>query len=278
MALCKPAIASATAALMRSITGSDTAEAGGGSWSPARLFAAGEFGYALDPSDFTTMFQDAAGSVSVTAVTQPVGRLLDVSGNGNHFTQTTDTRRPTWQQDGSGYYYLDGNGLGQCMERATVTVPAGVRKATAWFAIRRDADTKTWAFHSLAGTSGGLGAYLQTGTLNNMTPKMSGGEVYSNNAALSEVNIFCVQYDNTTTTFGSNIKIRKNGVAAPLTNVAANTVTDFVTALHRIMAEGSTSNSLNGGLYGVVLRFAESTADELALGERWLSERCGVPV
>lgn len=43
------------------------------------LFSAGEQGVWYDPSDFSTMFQDAAGTVPVTAVGQPVGLILDKS-------------------------------------------------------------------------------------------------------------------------------------------------------------------------------------------------------
>lgn len=63
-------------------------------YSPAGLFAAGEQGAWYDPSDMITMFQDAAGTTPVTAVEQPVGRILDKSGRGNHATQTTSTSRP----------------------------------------------------------------------------------------------------------------------------------------------------------------------------------------
>lgn len=48
-------------------------------FSPASLFAAGEQGVWYDPSDFSTMFQDSAGTIPVTAVEQPVGLLLDKS-------------------------------------------------------------------------------------------------------------------------------------------------------------------------------------------------------
>lgn len=50
-----------------------------GQFSPALLFAAGEVGAWYDPSDFSTMFQDRAGTTPVTAVEQPVGLLLDKS-------------------------------------------------------------------------------------------------------------------------------------------------------------------------------------------------------
>ncbi len=45
----------------------------------AALFANGEQGAWYDPSDFSTMFQDSAGTTPVTAVEQPVGLILDKS-------------------------------------------------------------------------------------------------------------------------------------------------------------------------------------------------------
>ena len=53
-------------------------------FTPGWLFTTGVNGAWYDPSDFSTMFQDAAGTVPVTAVGQPVGLILDKSGRGNH--------------------------------------------------------------------------------------------------------------------------------------------------------------------------------------------------
>jgi len=69
----------------------------GGGFSPASLFAGGEEGAWFDPSDLSTLFQDAAGTTPVTASGQPVGLMLDKSGNDNHTTQATATRRLTYQ-------------------------------------------------------------------------------------------------------------------------------------------------------------------------------------
>lgn len=66
----------------------------GGIFSPSQLFASGEQGTWYDPSDFSSMYQDSAGTTPVTAVEQPVGKILDKSGNGNHATQSTTTSRP----------------------------------------------------------------------------------------------------------------------------------------------------------------------------------------
>ena len=69
---------------------------GGGSASPASLFAASEPGVWYDPSDLTTLYQDNLGATPVTAAGQTVGRILDKSGRGNHATQATSTQRPTY--------------------------------------------------------------------------------------------------------------------------------------------------------------------------------------
>ena len=66
------------------------------------LFASSEQGFLPNPNDFTTLFQDSAGTVPVTAANQPVGKILDQSGRGNHVTQATAGYRP----------YLRGTPLG----------------------------------------------------------------------------------------------------------------------------------------------------------------------
>lgn len=43
------------------------------------LFSFGEQGFAYDPNDLTTLYQDAAGTIPVTAAGQPVGLMLDKS-------------------------------------------------------------------------------------------------------------------------------------------------------------------------------------------------------
>lgn len=58
------------------------------------LFSNGEQGVWYDPSDFSTLFQDVAGTIPVTAVGQPVGKILDKSGRGNHAYQSTSASRP----------------------------------------------------------------------------------------------------------------------------------------------------------------------------------------
>jgi len=48
-------------------------------FTPASIFTPGVNGFWHDPSDYSTLFQDAAGTTPVTAVEQPVGLMLDKS-------------------------------------------------------------------------------------------------------------------------------------------------------------------------------------------------------
>ena len=88
-------------------------------FTPASLFADGMVGVWYGPSDLSTLFQDSAGTTPVTTAGQPVGLMLDKSGNGNHATQATAAARPTYQT-GPARATLD-----KVDDRLSVTVPAG---------------------------------------------------------------------------------------------------------------------------------------------------------
>ena len=62
------------------------------------LFANNEQGFFYDPNDLSTLFQDSAGTIPVTAAGQSVGLMLDKSGRNNHAYQTTSASRPIFEQ------------------------------------------------------------------------------------------------------------------------------------------------------------------------------------
>ena len=103
-----------------SVTGSRRA------WSPADLTALAAW---YDPSDLSTMFQDAAGTTPVTEAGQPVGLILDKSGNGHHASQATSTARPLFQIDGSGKHYLAFDGVDDYLSTAAIDL-TGTDKVT----------------------------------------------------------------------------------------------------------------------------------------------------
>jgi len=83
------------------------------------LFAGGTEGAWYDPSDLTTLFQVSDGTTPVTTAGQPVGLMLDKSGNGNHATQATAAARPTYQTS------PDRITVDKVDDRLSVTVPTG---------------------------------------------------------------------------------------------------------------------------------------------------------
>ncbi len=96
----------------------------GGGFSPLGLFAASEPGGWYDPSDLSTMFQDDAATVPVTAAGQSVAVIKDKSGRGNHAAQTTAASRPLYQVDAGGRGHLVFDGVDDFLLTPTVT-PGG---------------------------------------------------------------------------------------------------------------------------------------------------------
>lgn len=89
----------------------------------SQLFANNEQGFAFDFNDLSTMYQDSAGTIPVTGVGQPVGKVLDKSGRGNHATQSTSSKRPILQQNATtGAYYLVFDGVDDYL--VTASFPA----------------------------------------------------------------------------------------------------------------------------------------------------------
>jgi len=83
-------------------------------WTAIQLFLANEQGAWYDPSDLSTLFQDAVGTIPVTADGDPVGLMLDKSGNGNHSSQSVSGRRSVYRTNGV-LHWLEPNGVDNTM-------------------------------------------------------------------------------------------------------------------------------------------------------------------
>jgi hypothetical protein len=87
-------------------------------WLPSELFKNGEQGALYLPKP-TNLFQDAARTIPVTANGDPMGGITDLSGNGNHATQTVSARRPVYRS------LPDRLMLDKVDDAIVVNVPAG---------------------------------------------------------------------------------------------------------------------------------------------------------
>ena len=96
------------------------------------LFWNNEQGFAYDPNDLSTMFQDAAGTIPVTAAGQPVGLIKDKSGRNNHAYQATSAARPILRKNATtGAYYLELDGADDYLQVDGVSLPSPLSTAFA---------------------------------------------------------------------------------------------------------------------------------------------------
>ena len=131
---------------------------GGSQFSPLSLFAASEPGCWFDPSDLSTLFQDAAGTTPVTAAGQSVGLMLDKSGRGNHATQSTSLSRPTYQVDSNGRGHLLFDGSDDFL--VTPTITPGTDKAQVFAGVRKLSDATQAVVAGLSTNVGNPGVFM----------------------------------------------------------------------------------------------------------------------
>lgn len=121
-------------------------------WHPGWLFRNGAQGAWFDPSDLATLFEDSTGTIPATADGDPVGRLLDKSGNGRHLVQDINAARPILRHSGGGTW-LEFDGVD---DRMAFTEMPNTGTATAILGLWRTTGTST---ASILGT--GAAGYLR---------------------------------------------------------------------------------------------------------------------
>ena len=250
----------------------------GSVFSPVSLFAAGEQGYWLDPSDFSTMFQDTAGATPVTAVGQSVRRWLDKSGRGNHFTQSSTSNAPILQQDAGGRYFLLFDGTDDWLQSGTIT--PGTDKVQVFAGVRKLSDVAagTVVESSIIAT-GNQGAFFLRSpqALSSATHSfLSGGSIYSTTISPTS---FPAPITNVLTGLGDisgdSAILRVNGTQA------ASSATDqgtgnYLAYPHYIGRRAGTSLPFNGRIYQLITRFGPNlTAAQIQQVEAFVNSRTG---
>jgi len=97
-------------------------------FTPQHLFIDSEKGFWADPSDTSTLFQDSVGTIPVVDG-DPIGLVVDKSGNNYHLTQTVSASRPELLNGGIVFDRVD--------DALTLTVPAGGITGTLFLATTR---------------------------------------------------------------------------------------------------------------------------------------------
>jgi len=248
-----------------------------------KLFANGEQGFWYDPNDLSTMYQDAAGIVPVTAAGQPVGLIRDKSGRNNHAFQTNSASRPILRQNAvTGANYLEFDGSDDFLQTNNidftgtdeVSLFAGVRKlsdaATAVVAeLGSDTITVNGTFGLFAPASGGATKFqfLSRGSLGtNYAQALN--PIY--NAPISAV----LRGVGTIATQKSEIYV--NAVVAgksPTGLIGSGSYGNYPLYIGR---RGGTALPFNGHIYGLIGIGKLTSDNETAAIEKEFAKRTGV--
>jgi hypothetical protein len=252
-------------------------------YSVLSLFKASEQGVWYDPSDLSTLYQDAAGTIRVTGVEQPVGRMLDKSGRGNHATQPTAINRPVLRQDGNGRYYLAFNGTDAWMQTGSINFTA-TNKMTVVAGVRIMANSRGILVHNTSSlpTPGTAGQFaleapgFNTSKYIATTPAVTGNYDASSAAFTAPHSAVLLSfYDLAAVDAANAVIMRTNrtnepgfGAGAPLGGVFPNTLLNIGSA-------NGGGNFFNGNLYILIVRGALTSAGEINSVESYVNSRTG---
>lgn len=237
-----------------------------------------KYGGALyNPSNLASLFQDSAGTIPVTAAGQPVGLMLDVSGNGFHVSQATTTARPLYQII-DGYPCIVGDGIDDFL-RTGAQIPAGPdRSTTLMVGARLLSETVDYRYLAGAGNSSPLrvvGIQRNTIAQNSYTVVGNyGTAVYTPPAGTQPNNITRVlALINRPDTPRSELFINGVVIATRVTTQGANANGPMTVNLFSNYAGGGFSNT---AIFAAAYLPAAATPAEQLVLTRFLASRSGV--
>lgn len=258
---------------------------GGGGFQPSTLFATGEQGLWLDPSDLTTMFQDDAGTTPVTAAGQVVGLIRDKSGNDNHATQATAASKPILRNTGA-LWWLEFDGVDDFLVTANINLTA-TDKASFWVGATKSSDATTgMIIETSVSASANDGAFYLTGPQGNGTSSYgvvlrgtteTGSSLTTFTAPIT--NVISVNYDIAQPGRATEILPRVNGLVPTRGNIgAAADAGSGNLGNHPLYVgrRGGTLFPFNGLIYGVIIRGSRSDALTISGGEGYMASKSGV--
>ena len=244
-----------------------------------KLFANNEQGFFYDPNDLSTMYQDAAGTVPVTSVGQPVGLWLDKSGRNNHAYQTVSASRPILQRNATtGAYYLAFDGVDDFLQTNSINFTS-TDKVSLFAGVRKLSDAARSMVSELASS-----AIIGTFRFEAPNAVSSGNILYSSGGSIPGGGVASIGGFNAPI---SIVATCKSSIAQDIADLRINgnlVVTgrqDQGTGNYDnhplyIGRRGGTSLPFNGHIYGLIGIGKLTTDTETAAIEKELAKRTGV--
>ena len=246
------------------------------------LFANNEQGFAYDPNDLSTLYQDAVGTVPVTAAGQPVGLMLDKSGRNNHAFQNDSSKHPLLQRNATtGAYYLAFDGSDDFLQTNNIDFTS-TDKVSLFTGIRKLSDAAPGVLCELSTSviqsyNSGVFAVLAPGTATLTTFRpYSKGTVLANTNAVGTApapNSFVGTVKMSISI--PKLDVRVDGVDRVFTNEDQGTGTYGNHPLY-IGRRGGTVSPFNGHLYSLIGIGRLTTDSETAALEKAIAKNTGV--
>ena len=245
-----------------------------------KLFANGEQGFFYDPSDMGTMFQDAAGTIPVTAVGQPVGLIRDKSGRNNHAFQTTSASRPLLRQNAiTGANYLEFDGADDFLQTNNIDF-TGTDKVTVIVGVRKLSDVGEGMVVELSPSYANVGTFgLKGHTGSSVSWHVKGSLTWNNTVALNQQApkslVLTSKADLSATDLTKKSSLTVNGItiASPTTDIGTGSFGKYPIYIGR---RGGTSLPFNGHLYSLIGIGKLVSGNETVAIEKELAKHVGV--
>lgn len=273
-------------------TPSSTVIGGAGIWTPGAtiigassknltqliksIFATGEQGFAYDPNDLTTLFQDAAGTIPVTAAGQPVGLMIDKSGRNNHAFQTVSASRPVLQRNATtGAYYLAFDGADDFLVTNNIDFTM-TDKVSLFVGVLKLRDTDTSSVVELSSNPNNVSGSVALASLSTQNYQItSRGSISSfRRSSVNSAPFSCVIATKSAISADVN-NMRVNGLDQGTTSTDQGTG-NYGNYQMYIGRRGGLSLPFSGHLYGLIGVGRLTTDGETLAVERELAKQTGV--
>lgn len=250
------------------------------------LFSDGEQGFFYDPNDLSTMYQDAAGTIPVTAVGQPVGLIRDKSGRNNHAFQTVSASRPILQRNATtGAYYLAFDGVDDFLQTNSINFTA-TDKVSLFAGVRKLSDaTRGVLVHTGSSTPspGALGNFsleapsFEFKGYSATLPGASGNFDAKNSTATAPHSaVLSAKFWQSAPNISSSIQLKVNNILAPNFGGGAVLPGNFGKLPMYIGNRGGIGLPFNGHLYSLIGIGRLTTDSETIALEKHIAKNTGV--
>ena len=242
-----------------------------------KLFSNGEQGFFYDPNDLSTMFLDAAGTIPVTAVGQPVGLIRDKSGRNNHAYQSGSASRPILRKNAvTGANYLEFDGSDDFLQTGNIDFTV-TDKVSLFTGVRRlsDAGVSAIAEFSANSVSNTNSFYLVV--LSNGAPQVNSRG--SGNSATASSQRFPAPAPVVISSVGdisgkvSKIRANSGGYAVNVGDQGTGNYGNYPLYIGR---RGGAALPFNGHIYGLIGIGKLVSDNEIVNIEKELAKRVGV--